>query len=891
MIYSHYIFGEFITGSKPLGIKELEDIFRQADKNLAKIQDIPLEKILQILDLMAEKWLDPEYHYRKLAMSKMPKIAGYSERMTAAALDALFENMRRKNLLRMVRGHIGRTTFLDRFEYNPAFDGYIKAQPLGILLHVSPGNVFVGGIDSLMMGLVSKNVNLLKISGRDPLFPLMAAKSLQEIDEGDYIASTFAMLSYSGGDTATEDFLKQKCDGIVVYGGEEAVMNYRRGISLGTRLIEYGPKYSFAIITQEGFNELKPEEIFERCAKDVITWEQRACSSPQVIFVEETILEEFLDGFPRYMELMSSEFPQENISFDEKVEILKAREMAKMQEAEGTGALYQSPRSMSWTVIREDSPQLKFSPLNRTIYVKPYKSWGDIFTEAVKMKPYLQTVGLSASPSQMKMFSKALARMGVSRIVALGKMAEGKSGAPHDFEFPLRRLIKWVGIEWIDKRFDLGEHIAPAKPALSRWDRLHNLLRFAKNHSAFYGKHLAGIDAVKSYDDFAKAPFLTKNHIYQNTPPVSSDLLTETLSNAYVFASGGSTGEPKFNYYSFGELDKVSTILADIYQIAGITKNDVIANLFMAGFLWTSFIVVNHALEKIGCVSLPISGNAELDLILRYIELFKPNVIIGLPSMIIRLAEEIKRRNLNIEIEKILYGGEHFSSESIKFLKETVNARMIRSAGYASVDAGPIGYQCDRCTGGVHHLLYEYVFFETIDPASDRSVEIGEAGEIVITNLNRLLMPIVRYRTGDLGRVLPNICTCLHRTPLFELLGRCDDILRVGAMSVYPSMISEALAKVDGLSGIFQLKAHYEDVKEVLTVRVESLEPLEDPSILAKTTQRTLLAHDEELELVIKEGWLKELRVEILSPGSIERNPRTGKIKQVIDERVIKPQH
>lgn len=885
MLYHHYIFGEFKESLQPLSPEDLEEIFLQADRQSARIQDLSIEKIVEILDMLAERWLDPDYHHRKAVLERMPAIVGYSRKMTEAALDALFENMHRKNLMRTLRGQLGKLVFLDRFDYNPAYDGYLKAQPLGVVLHVSPGNVFVGGIDSLLYGFLSKNVNLLKVSGRDPVFPLIVARSLQEIDHSGDLANSFCVLNYPGRDREIEAIMKQNCDGIVVIGGEDAVRSYREDLPLGTRLVEYGPRYSFAIVTASGFQEFDQDEIMQRCARDVVMWDQKACSSPQVIFVEDTVMEKFLESFPRHLEILGREFPQENISFDEKVEILKAREMARMDEADGKAELHYSPRSSRWTVIYEESPDFKTSPTNRVVYVKPFKSWADIMSRMIRIKPYLQSVGLLAATDQFKTFSKALARMGVSRITRVGTMYRGKPGSPHDFDFPLRRLINWVNIEWIESRFDLGDYIAPPQPTLSRWERLDNLVKSARGNSEFYRKHLQNTGPIRDYDDFMRVPFLTKHHIYRNTPPVSKDMLTDELVNAYVFASGGSTGEPKFNFYSFREIDKVSSILADIYQIAGVTRGDTVANLFMAGYLWTSFIVVNDALEKIGCVTLPISGNADLDLILRYMQLFKPNVAVGLPSMIIRLAEEIQRRNLGLTIEKILYGGEHFSPEAVKFLEESVGARIIRSAGYASVDAGPIGYQCEKCTGGVHHLLYDYMFFETIDLETDRSVEIGEVGEIVISNFHRRLMPIIRYRTGDLGRVLPNSCPCLHPTPLFELLGRCDDILRVGAMSIYPTMISEALAKVEGLSTIFQLKAHYEDVKEILTVRVETLETKGDIDKLARLTRATLLDHDPELDLVIREGWLKDVQVEILPPGGIPRNPRTGKIRKVVDER------
>jgi len=885
--FEHYIFGDFVTADRPLDASSVRDIFMRVDRASGQIQELPVEKIVEILDQVAVSWLDPGYTLRKIVLEKIPPIVGYSRQMAEAALDALFDTMKRDNLYKILRGHIGRYSALDRFEFVPEYDGYVKAQPLGVILHVSPGNVFVGGVDSLVYGFLSKNVNILKLSRQDPVFPLLFAKSLKEIDEGGFLSKSYAVLNFSGKDAQIEEIMKKSCDGIVVYGGSDAVMSYRQNLGLSTRLIEYGPKYSFSIITSEGFAKDEPEKIYKSCAYDVVMWEQRACSSPQVFYVEKDITGRFMDEFPAYLEEMSQKFPQENLPIDEKIEILKAREIARFEQATGSSVLKTSIASTSWTVIYEESPEFKISPLNRTIYIKPFTSWADVMAQVVKIKDYLQSVGVQVTAGQLKLLSRALARLGVSRISRVGKMWTQKPGAPHDFDFPLRRLVKWVTIDWIDERFDLGDKVAPKKVVISRWDRIRNLLEFARSNSVFYKDHFGELDVktIKDHESFAKVPLLNKSHIYKNTPPVNERMLTAPLKGAYVFASGGSTGEPKFNFYSYRELDEVAAMLADIYQIAGLNKNDTVANLFMAGSLWTSFIVVNHALEKIGCLSLPIAGNADLDLVIRYMELFRPSAVVGLPSMIIRLAKEIKDRNLDLTIPKILYGGEHFSEDALSFFKETVKTEMIHSAGYASVDAGPIGYQCNMCSGGIHHLLYEYVYLEIIDPETGLPVPKGETGEITVTNLHRRFMPVIRYRTGDAGRMLTKECKCGHITPLFELMGRCDDVLRIGAMSIYPNQISESLGGITEITPLFRMIADYEGIKEVLTIEIEASSDASDRKKLAERVRNILLEKDPELELVIKEGWLGRLDVKVVPPGTLPTNPRTGKIIKVKDNR------
>ena len=159
-------------------------------------------------------------------------------------------------------------------------------------------------------------------------------------------------------------------------------------------------------------------------------------------------------------------------------------------------------------------------------------------------------------------------------------------------------------------------------------------------------------------------------------------------------------------------------------------------------------------------------------------------------------------------------------------------------------------------------------------------------GEIVVTNLGRRLMPIIRYRTGDLGRRVAGTCQCGRLGPRFELLGRCDDVLRVGSVSIYPESIEPVLASVPELSRLFQIVAERDGVKDRLTVRTES--PLSDEGARKALEPRLaamIIEADEELAEALREGWLGMFSVEVLPSGGIPRVRRTGKIRRVIDLR------
>ena len=194
--------------------------------------------------------------------------------------------LERKYLENKVRTSLGSIDISDGYIFNPVHNAYFKAHPLGNLLHISPGNVFAGCIDSLINGLLSKNLNILKMASADPVFPLLFAKSIQEADPEKIISDKFVIISFRGGDKRIEYLLKEKCNGIVVWGSSEVAKYYRSTTPAKCRLIEYGPRISLAIVTDKIKNSLNIEKFANNLVTDIVYWEQRACSSPQLLYIE-----------------------------------------------------------------------------------------------------------------------------------------------------------------------------------------------------------------------------------------------------------------------------------------------------------------------------------------------------------------------------------------------------------------------------------------------------------------------------------------------------------------------------------------------------------------------------------------------------------------------------
>jgi len=884
MAWEHYLFGDLVSLETPPDLAFVDQLLDRAEKAREDLADLEVRRVLDLMDRVGRLWSDPNFGPRRLALQHMPQVVGFSPQMVERGLDELGRLLSRPNLLEMLRYELGVPESLDRWYWRSGFNGYVRGVPLGVVLHVSPGNVFLGAVDSLLRGLLTKNTNILKVSSADPIFPLLFARTLAEQDRDGRIARSFAVVSFRGGEAELEARFKARCQGTVVWGGEQALQAWSRDLPPGNRLVPYGPRMSLAVITRAWLDEVDLAEAAEALATDVAMWEQRGCGSPQMLFLEEAgpAGERFLEAVQEALDHLAVSIPPAQLDRDEQIEILRERELARFGELTGDSRAWYPEGDTRWTVLwRRDTRRLG-SPLNRTLVVHPYSRWEEVLHALTPYRDVLQSVGMGALPMELRDLSGDLVRLGATRITEIGRMHVARAGAPHDGSFQLGRLLRWVSIESVQERFDTADQVDPGSKAPTRSRRLVDLVNFARESSPFYRDRLAG-EPLRDPSELARRPLLTGEEVRCHTPPAGQELLTGPLQGAYVFASGGSTGAPKFSFYSYEEWEEVTDTMAAIYSIAGIGAGDTVGNLFMAGSLYTSFLAASEALEKLGCVSLPIAGNAELNQVMRYVEMFRPTAILGLPSVLVQMAETVERRGLDLKISKILYGGEHLSREAKAYLRKRLGAEVVLSAGYASVDAGPIGYQCPFRPGGVHHLLYDYQYLEIVDPDTGLPVADGEVGEIVVTCLKRRLMPLIRYRTGDLGRRVREQCPCGRTTPLFELKGRTGDVLRVGTVSIYPDGIAAALAQVEGVSHLFQIVADRAGTKDTLTIRAERLHAGgPDRSV---EIRQAILAENAELPEALREGWLAALEVELLDPDGLPRNERTGKISRTVDRR------
>lgn len=857
-----FLFGEKVESSW-LTAEKVADVIDEAAGRAVAAERPDISCILDILDQVSQAWADPQYHLRKLAASILPDLTLFSPEMIEQGFAVVSAICRRQNLEKRLLGELGSLTVLDQGDEKPHLQYTLRAIGRKVLLHLTAGNVFVGAVDSLVSGIITKNANILKMSRVDPVFPNLFIESIKEHDPAGIIWPNQAALLWKGGDTEIENPLLQADLTVVFWGGFDALASVKSRLGADAKLIDNGPRFSFAIIEGELLKKGVSASMVKGLALDIARWDQQACSSPHVVYVldkDVPMTHALLELTFEELNRLGSELPTGQLSFDEKVEIRKVRELARMTEARGEGRLL-CPEEFSFTLVLENDPEFKVSCLNRTVFFKPVDSV-DTLVECVRpLASYLQTVGICCSENTGAELTDQLLALGAKRITNIGGMSEGHDGAPHEGSFMLRGLLDWVSIEWRD---------CPE-------NRVEKLLR-SLSGSEYYRNIFNSLGGC-SFEQFKEMPLLDRETFYRNSPPESTAILTGPMTDAYVYASGGTTGSPKFTFYSNDEYRYVTDVLTNIFKHAGLNCDDRVANLFIAGNLWTSFNVVGRALENLSCLNLPVGGASDFDNIIKYLSIFKVNAVVGLPSIIIKLAEEVQKRNLPLKIEKILYGGEHLRPQTCDFLRSVLGTTLIRSAGYACVDTGPIGYQCQYLQGSIHHEQDDYCFAEIIDLQTLQPVEDDRPGEIVATNLNRVLMPVVRYRTGDMGRwIKGHPCECGFVGRSFVLLGRCDDLLVIGGINLMPVDVAAGLAGLP-VSQSFQMAAQMVNGHDCLCLRLEAENEIAVADIMAALRRGSYKIAES-----LTNGWMT-IKLEWFKPDQIPRNLRTGKLKPVVDER------
>lgn len=438
-----------------------------------------------------------------------------------------------------------------------------------------------------------------------------------------------------------------------------------------------------------------------------------------------------------------------------------------------------------------------------------------------------------------------------------------------------------------DKYYDSWEIISPEKRSFIVREKLCEYIDYAVREVSYYKKISGGFEAHSEYP-LKSFPVMTSKRLRELLPPVSDTLMIKNSgSSVSVFQSGGTTGIPKTTLFSHEEMELLNLPNARGFFALGLDKSDRVANLFAVGGLYMTFVHINRMLQQYGCLSFPFSNQTPYDFVHSVIKLFNINVITGITSVVLSLMRRMYELGLDgIKIEKVFYGGEHIYGSDRRELEQKFNVRLIAAPGYGTVDTWYIGYQCLECPPGIFHTHDDQCYIEIVNDETGEHCREQEIGMLYATPFVRRLTPIIRYQVGDRAMWIGKQCKCGRTTPLFRLLGRGDDILRIGYDSVDYEYIQALVAENVKSLGAVQMEKKREDGKDRLVIRIETnSDSSEYPEISALLSQKILEGRPT-LRGFIEKGTVLPLEIEVLKIGAIERSSRTGKLKKVVDSEI-----
>lgn len=345
--------------------------------------------------------------------------------------------------------------------------------------------------------------------------------------------------------------------------------------------------------------------------------------------------------------------------------------------------------------------------------------------------------------------------------------------------------------------------------------------RLIKSGSYYGEKYKAlGIDGVKSQEDFLKLPFSEKNDL-RNAYPLGIMACDES-EIVRIHSSSGTTGQPVIIPYTAKDVDDWAIMFARCYEMAGITKNDRIQ--ITPGYgLWTAGIGFQAGCERLGAMAIPMGpGNTEKQLKMM-IDL-KSTVIAATSSYALMLGEEVTKRGLlnKISLKKGIIGSERWSDAMRARIHEELGIELYDIYGLTEIYGPGIGINCQNESG--IHYWDDYIYIEIIDPVTGEPVPDGEDGEIVITTLVKEGAPLIRFRTHDLSRIIPEKCPCGSKFPRIDIIkGRSDDMFKVRGVNMFPAQVEEILSKVEGASSEYSVTIARDDDnnRDVMLLTVE----------------------------------------------------------------------
>lgn len=420
----------------------------------------------------------------------------------------------------------------------------------------------------------------------------------------------------------------------------------------------------------------------------------------------------------------------------------------------------------------------------------------------------------------------------------------------------------------------------PELEELQLWQLKRMLKRVATNVPFYRNKfHEQGLDpdTISSIEDIRHYPFTLKQDLRDNYP---YGLFAVPLRDVVrVHSSSGTTGMATVVGYSKNDIVTWSNLVARILCGAGVTPDDVIQIAFGYG-LFTGGFGLHYGAERLGASVIPISaGNTKRQI--QIMQDFKTTALVCTPSYALKMADVMMDMGVNpngLSLRYGLFGAEPWSEAMRNEINERLGIRATDNYGLSEVLGPGVAGECQECNG--LHVNEDHFLIEILDPETLGPVEPGEVGELVITTLTKEAFPVVRYRTRDLTRILPEPCPCGRTfSRMSRILGRSDDMLIIKGVNVFPTQIEAVLFEIEGTEPHYRLIVDRENNEDKLTVMVEVVESIFFDEM---KKQRTLVD-------TIKKKLASELgigvQIKLVEERTLERFD--GKGTRVVDNRTL----
>ena len=400
-------------------------------------------------------------------------------------------------------------------------------------------------------------------------------------------------------------------------------------------------------------------------------------------------------------------------------------------------------------------------------------------------------------------------------------------------------------------------------------------LRHAYDNVPMYRKRFddAGVhpDDLKDIKDLAKFPFTYKNDLRDNYPFGLSAVPREKLVR--IHASSGTTGKPTVVVYTKNDIDVWADTLARSLRASGLRAGDTIHNAYGYG-LFTGGLGAHYGIERLGATVVPMGGG-QTEKQVGLITDFEPKGIMVTPSYMLNILEGFHKAGIDPRKSSLqvgVFGAEPWTNAMRKEVEEAFDMHAVDIYGLSEIMGPGVANECVESKDGLH-VWEDHYYPEIINPATGEVVEDGEEGELVFTTLTKEGMPMIRYRTRDLTRLLPGTARSMRR--MEKITGRSDDMMILRGVNVFPTQIEEQVMATGGLAPYFQIELYKSGRMDAMRVLVE-VNPGAADELSKTAAARMLTKHIKDMVGVSTE-------VIVGDPGSVARSQ--GKAVRVVDNR------